>query len=116
MLHERRKMTKYEKTMLYDKCNGRCAYCGEQIAFADMQIEHAEPISRGGLDTPDNQFPACEACNKAKGYRTLEEFRADLERWPKIIRDSPFYSNAVRFGIVEVKARKIVFYFERVGV
>jgi len=114
--HDRRKMTKYEKTVLYDKCHGHCAYCGEHITFQDFQIEHAQPISRGGTDTYGNQLPACEACNKAKGYRTLEEFRADLERWPKIIRDSPFYSNAVRFGIIEIKERKIVFYFERVGV
>jgi 5-methylcytosine-specific restriction endonuclease McrA len=115
MLHERRKMTKYERTLLYDSCGGHCAYCGAPITFQEMQTEHAQPISKGGTDTPANQLPACEACNKAKGFRTVEEFRADLERWPKIIRDSPFYSNAVRFGIIEVKERKIVFYFERVS-
>lgn len=47
---------------------GRCAYCGDS---GKLQIEHVEPISRGGAHDADNIVPACRACNSSKHARTL---------------------------------------------
>jgi len=40
-----------------------CAYCGTD---GDMQIEHVEPISRGGAHDIGNIVPACASCNTNK--------------------------------------------------
>lgn len=48
-----------------------CAYCG---AEDKLTIDHVVPISRGGLDAPDNVVPACKSCNSSKGAKTLDEW------------------------------------------
>lgn len=43
--------------------SNRCAYCFEP---ADLQMDHVEPLSLGGLHEIDNVAPACLACNSSK--------------------------------------------------
>lgn len=56
-----------------------CAYCGDG---GDMQIEHLEPISRGGAHDIGNIVPACARCNTSKRSHPME-------RW---YRAQPFFS------------------------
>ena len=42
------------------------------------QVEHTQPVSRGGTDAPDNLRLACEECNRHKGMLTEAEFFAVL--------------------------------------
>ena len=44
---ERRRLTKEERRAVYDKTHGHCAYCGCNIGFEDMQVDHVVPL--GGL-------------------------------------------------------------------
>lgn len=76
---------------VHAKTGGRCYYCGVHIRCADevlphdwlmlrggvmMVPDHAHPKSRGGIDGAENRLPACYGCNAAKGWLTVEEFRA----------------------------------------
>lgn len=63
----------------FNEFGHRCAYCGQE---GDMQIEHVEPISEGGLHDIGNIVPACWPCNASK--RTSE-----MESW---YRQQPFFS------------------------
>jgi hypothetical protein len=56
----------------------RCWYCGTDEAEA-FEREHQMPIVLGGVG--DDLVDACRPCNKAKGPRTIEEFRALLSRY-----------------------------------
>lgn len=56
-----------------------CAYCGDG---GDMQIEHVEPISKGGAHDIGNIVPACSRCNTSKRNREMEEW----------YRSQPFFS------------------------
>jgi len=47
-------------------------------AKTPYQVEHAQPVSRGGTDAPDNLRLACEECNRHKGMLTEAEFLAVL--------------------------------------
>jgi 5-methylcytosine-specific restriction endonuclease McrA len=47
----------------------RCAYCG--ISGQPLQKDHVVPLSRGGLDIPQNVVPACHDCNLSKGDKAL---------------------------------------------
>lgn len=51
-----------------------CAYCGADGGPFD--IDHVRPRSRGGTNAPNNLVVACQACNRSKGARTLEEWRS----------------------------------------
>lgn len=124
-MHEppkRRKLTKAERKVVYDKCAGHCAYCGCEIAMKQMQADHVIPMElydaykTQGIDIDDieNMLPACRSCNNYKSTLTLDKFRAAIERWPTVLeRDSVTYRNAVRFEMIKPDPHPVVFYFER---
>ena len=111
---KRKKLTKAERQAVYDKCNGHCAYCGCEIKLSEMQVDHVVPLAHvEGTDELSNMLPACRSCNHYKGALTVDRFRACVERFPQVLmRDSVTYKNAVRFGLVEPKPHKVIFYFE----
>ncbi|WP_276200329.1 HNH endonuclease [Chelatococcus sp. XZ-Ab1] len=49
---------------------GKCVYCG---TTEKLGADHAIPLSRGGTNDISNLVACCEACNKSKGGRTVEE-------------------------------------------
>ena len=116
---ERRRLTAKERREVYDKMHGHCAYCGCDLRFEDMQVDHIIPLegwSVKGSDTLDNMFPACRSCNHYKSRSPLESFRKMLENMPyALMRDSVTYKNAVRYGLVVPKPHPVVFYFEEGG-
>jgi 5-methylcytosine-specific restriction endonuclease McrA len=43
-----------------------CAYCLQITAPAQREIEHVQPLSKGGTHTEDNLVMACTHCNRTK--------------------------------------------------
>lgn len=62
-------MTAAERAALRQLYNFRCGYCGvsETDVGAELTIDHFQPTSRNGEDTPANWVYCCLACNNAKG-------------------------------------------------
>ncbi len=111
---KRRRLTKPERMRIFKKTNGHCAYCGCKITYNEMQIDHVISIYNGGEDTESNMLPACRSCNHYKGSSSLGAFRHKVERMPEVLkRDNITYKNAVRFGLVVPKPKKVTFYFEK---
>ena len=54
---------------------GRCPVCGRERVL--MELDHKQPISRLGRNSPDNVWLICKECNRRKGRRTLFEFLRD---------------------------------------
>lgn len=118
---KRRKLTKAERLIVYDKCGGHCAYCGCEITMQQMQADHVIPMQYYDsyktmgidIDSVDNMLPACRSCNNYKHTFSLENFRTAIERWPQVLsRGNVTYRNAVRFGMVTPNPHPVVFYFE----
>lgn len=116
---KRRHLAEEERRAVYDKMDGHCAYCGCELRYEDMQVDHVVPLegwSEKGTDTLDNMLPACRPCNHYKSRSTLEGFRSMVEHMPAVLRrDSATFRNAERFGLVVSNPHKVVFYFERKG-
>lgn len=52
-----------------------CAYCMDRpLSQEEIHFDHMLPISRGGINHPDNLAVCCAACNLSKGVLTNEEF------------------------------------------
>lgn len=110
----RRKLSKSERQQIHSKCNGHCAYCGCELDYKDMQVDHMIPISRGGADELSNMLPACRSCNHYKATLGVEGFRQYLSRIAyRLMRDSIPFQVATRFGIVRHMGDNVTFYFER---
>lgn len=113
---KRRQLTKAQRREIYEKMRGHCAYCGCELEYERMAVDHVKSLASGGADEMENMLPACRSCNHYKGASTLETFRRNAEKFPATLhRDSVTYRNAVRFGLVEPRPHKVTFYFERQG-
>lgn len=116
-------MTKEERLRVYNKYNGRCAYCGKAIEYKDMQVDHilskyrgrwCDKLAKEEIDCMDNYNPACRMCNIRKGTLTIEQFRdeiyAQAEREMK--RFQARMSEA--YGLIAYYPNhEVEFYFER---
>ena len=77
--------TNEEISAVWHKCDGRCVY-GQRmkVNLSDYgitwQVEHAMPLSRGGVDDLRNRRVACTKHNGQKGNKTRQEF----ERWLEV--------------------------------
>jgi len=103
---------------VYNKFNGRCAYCGREITYKQMQVDHYWPQflkhHKVGVDNDhiDNLFPSCAKCNNHKHGMRAEMWRDELALQVKRLRKNAQFDRALRFGQVEIKESPIVFYFE----
>lgn len=73
ILYQQGELAGYEmREYLLEKFNRTCAYCGAKNV--PLQVEHVVPKANGGSNRISNLTLACDACNKAKGTLSLEEF------------------------------------------
>ena len=109
---------------VYEKCNHRCAYCGCELEYKDMQVDHIKSIysnmdykqtmTEQEMYSIENLLPACRQCNFYKSVFTLEVFRERLQTTMiKNLRKNFGYRLAVKYGLVEEKMKPITFYFEK---
>jgi hypothetical protein len=51
----------------------RCEYClsHQDYILGRLQIDHIQPLAKGGLNTEDNLCLACELCNQYKWKQTV---------------------------------------------
>ena len=116
---------KIDRGEVYTKYKGRCAYCGEDIRIKDMQVDHirAKQIFNFGhiKDIPDydvddirNLNPSCRVCNNFKDVWSVEQFRENLEdQVEKARKYSGQFRRAEKYGLIEIKKKKVIFYFEK---
>jgi 5-methylcytosine-specific restriction endonuclease McrA len=50
----------------------RCHLCGRWVGEKSFQLDHEEPVSRGGRHTIDNVRLACASCNSSKSNWPLD--------------------------------------------
>ncbi len=53
----------------------KCLYCQAEL-HGGGELDHKNPVSRGGDNWPRNMAWACRTCNRDKHSKTVEEFRA----------------------------------------
>ena len=53
----------------------QCVYCGIDLSYENMTVDHVIPKSRGGGES-GNLAPCCKLCNILKGPLTAREFLA----------------------------------------
>ena len=113
---KRKAISKSTRTSVYLMYNGHCAYCGKEIKYKDMQVDHKKPLRLGGINDITNYLPACRSCNHYKSTLDVEGYRKYLQDIHKrLMRDSIPYQVAERFGIVKHISNDILFYFEKVN-
>ena len=109
----RKPIPKNIREQVYRKYNGHCAYCGCELEYKDMQVDHYIPVwSQNGSNELSNLMPACRMCNYYKDTFTLDKFRENLETLHERLRKPFIYRLALKYGLIEENKQKIKFYFE----
>lgn len=62
-----------------------CAYCGISLQGGG-EVDHMNPVSRGGRDEPENATLACMKCNLSKHAKNVEEYFQWREKRGLIVR------------------------------
>jgi hypothetical protein len=83
------RFTDEQLTEIYDKTGGYCRYCEKKLAFTNYgkagrkgawEVDHANPVSRGGTDYYRNLSPACIECNRDKSDRTAQSYQRSVDQ------------------------------------
>lgn len=110
---KRKAIPKKIRIRIYEKYSGHCAYCGTELEYKNMQVDHVTPLYTGGEDELYNMMPACRSCNHYKSTFDVEGYRKYLAGIShRLMRDSIPYQVAIRFGIVRHIKDDVTFYFE----
>lgn len=112
MSQKRKMLSKAVRQKVYLMFDGHCAYCGQPIAYEDMQVDHFKPLANGGADSIENYYPACRMCNWYKTTYSIKTLRRQLAGIPKRLEKDVRFRLAVAYGMVEVTGKPVKFYFE----
>ena len=128
------KKNKELREKVFNKYDGKCAYCGDQLK--KMQVDHIIPqrnflesilknydipsflkhLKEYDVNHIDNLNPSCATCNKFKDTFSLRVFRRELQ--DQFNRAKKYSSNlrfALKFNQVLETPKDIVFYFENIS-
>jgi sugar-specific transcriptional regulator TrmB len=117
-------ISKKTRVAVYEKYEGHCAYCGKEIEYKEMQLDHMIPRQRERfkkyteeeIECFENYMPSCRRCNHYKRAHSLETFRQMIEEIPnKLFRDNYIYKVGLDYGLVSDHKQKVTFYFERLA-
>ena len=66
---------------VFERDGFKCRYCGRSAdEGVVLETDHILPRAAGGKDGMENLVTACRECNKGKGDRLLEDYKAVFEK------------------------------------
>lgn len=122
------------RELVWKKQECKCGYCGIDIDYKEMQVDHIIPqnefithiknqwripeflkhLTEADMNHYDNLMPSCRVCNKWKSTFTIDQFRKEVFEQVKRLNDySTNYRMAKKYGLIEETVKPIFFYFER---
>lgn len=114
-ISKRKQIPKAVRQKVYDKYNGHCAYCGCEIDYKDMQVDHIESVYwYKGADEFENFNPSCRMCNFYKSTMKIEDFREQLGHLLERLKKVFIFRLAKKYGLIKEIEKPIEFYFEKV--
>lgn len=113
-MSQRKQIPKATRLKVYKKYSGHCAYCGCELNYKDMQVDHIESVYwHNGADEIQNYNPACRMCNFYKSTMDIEGFRKQLGKLLQRLKKVFIFRLAIKYGLVKEVEKPIIFYFEK---
>jgi 5-methylcytosine-specific restriction endonuclease McrA len=77
-------VTGSDRKRLLSESFGLCAYCF--LPAWRLELDHVDPISRGGMHDPENMVASCRRCNASKNDSTLLVWLAERQLRERILQ------------------------------
>lgn len=58
----------------------KCQYCGQSAPDIVLQVDHINPVARGGKNSMTNLITSCQSCNGGKGATRLDDNSAVVKQ------------------------------------
>ena len=68
-------LTKKERYSIWDKTDGKCHVCGEDVDKDKFEADHIKPHSSGGKNNIENFLATCKTCNNYRWHYSPEEIQ-----------------------------------------
>jgi 5-methylcytosine-specific restriction endonuclease McrA len=124
-------MKKEIRQKIHFKYGGKCAYCGNDITYKEMQVDHLTPIKLkhmyygndaskrfygvvgDNINSFENLMPSCRRCNHYKRSYKLEEYRKLMKSLHERIGMKYINKVAIDYGVIILQPFDGLFYFEK---
>lgn len=109
-MEKRRALSPDVREFIYERDGGRCYYCEQPVSPFRCQVDHIQPLSRGGSSEIENLALACTECNVRKAARTPEEWAEALRlrAWEAVEDAFEHFHRLPGFTIEEPTHKKII--------
>jgi 5-methylcytosine-specific restriction endonuclease McrA len=108
-------MKKETRQKVWKKYNCKCAYCGEDLEYNKMQVDHIEPKYLGGKDEIENYNPSCSQCNFYKNTFDIDGFKNQLNTITERIKKPFIVRLAMKYRLISFKTFDGKFYYEKLN-
>ena len=122
-------MKKELRERVWLKHDKRCAFCGKELEYKDMQVDHLTPktiahlygnekvrkymeMNGDNINSFENLMPSCRRCNHYKRAQRLEDFRDSMKSLHKRVEKQYITKVAIDYGVVKIIPFSGIFYFE----
>lgn len=115
---QRKLMTAELRQRIIERDKGICQNCKKKCGYGEIEIDHIQPVSKGGKTIASNLQVLCVNCNRSKSNKWLEEIKHDFghirfvddseppkqvtpraaPQRPKVVVKNPYYGNGVKVG------------------
>ena len=106
-------MKKDIRHKVWKKYDCKCAYCGNDLKYDKMQVDHINAKYLGGKDDINNYNPSCRECNFYKSTFTIEGFRKQIATILDRVKKPFIVRLAIKYGLISFKPFDGLFYFEK---
>lgn len=127
---------KPDRQKVHAKYGGKCGYCGCEIDYSEMQIDHIIPkhqfrsrivvdaeyvpcflrhLTQDDMNHFDNLMPSCRSCNFYKGTNTLEQFAEMIRTIPDRLDKEFIFRLGRKYNKIQSNTVPVIFYFETIG-
>jgi CRISPR/Cas system Type II protein with McrA/HNH and RuvC-like nuclease domain len=87
-------MDKKTKKYIFIRDEGKCFHCGKKLEINQVNIDHYQPKSKGGVDDYFNLVLSCKKCNKYKGTTIPKDYRGiQIKFLKKAVKDRKIMSS-----------------------
>ena len=86
MATKRKGISKKVRFEIFKRDGFKCCYCGETPPSVTLEVDHIEPVSKGGSNDMNNLVTACFSCNRGKTNIQLDKLPATLVENMEILK------------------------------
>lgn len=97
----RRPLSNKQRFDIFKRDGFTCQYCGAHGQLVQLQVDHIEPVSKGGQCETDNFLTACRQCNSGKAASRLLPEQERLYTREEVLEEFSTFSECCVCGVLE---------------